>query len=147
MWEAAEADEEYKLASKVIADKVNMKEVMNMDKHAIRQFRRWAYRLSVIKNKNGTRLMLLDATRLVVPEALKEKLTVQAHVGHHGISKMCMDVAAKYFWPDYKTTIAEVCDSCAACQQHGRSQQAQPLRLVRPVFLERGPAHGIGGPL
>ena len=26
--------------------------------------------------------------------------------------------------------IAEVCDSCATCQQHGRSQQAQPLRLA-----------------
>ena len=71
MWEAAEADEEYKLAAKVIADKVKMKEVMKMDKHPIKQFRRWAYRLSLIKNKNGTRLMLLDATRLVVPEALQ----------------------------------------------------------------------------
>ena len=43
---------------------------------------------------------------------------------------MCMDVAAKYFWPHYKTTIAEVCASCASFQQHGRSQQAQPLRLA-----------------
>ena len=130
MWEAAEADEDYKLAAKVIADKVKMKEVMKMDKHPIKQFRKWAYRLSVIENKKGTRLMLLDATRLVVPEALREKLTVQAHVGHQGTNKMCMDVAAKYFWPHYKTAIAEVCDSCAACQQHGRSQQAQPLRLA-----------------
>ena len=130
LWEAAEADEEYKLAAKVIADKVKMKEVMKMDKHPIKQFRKWAYRLSVIENKKGTRLMLLDATRLVVPEALREQLTIQAHVGHQGTNKMCMDVAAKYFWPHYKTTIAEVCASCASCQQHGRSQQAQPLRLA-----------------
>ena len=130
LWEAAEADEEYSQAAKVIADKVKMKEVLNMDKHPIKQFRRWAYRLSVIVNKKGTRLLLLDATHIVVPEALREQLVIQAHVGPQGISKMCMDVAAKYFWPHYKTDIAEVCASCNLCQQHGRSQQAQPLHLV-----------------
>ena len=130
LWEAAEADEEYKLAAKIIADKVKIKEVMKMDKHPIKPFRKWAYRLSVIENKRGTRLMLLDATRLVVPEALREQLTIQAHVGHQGVNKMCMDMAAKYFWPSYKTTIAEVCASCDSCQQHSPSQQAQPLCLA-----------------
>ena len=78
----------------------------------------------MIENKKGTRLLLLDATRIVVPEALGEQLVIQAHIGHQGINKMCMDVAAKYFWPQYKTSIAEVCASCNSCQQHGRSQQA-----------------------
>ena len=112
LWEAAEADEEYSQAAKVIADKVKMKEVMKMDKHPIRQFRRWDYRLSVIENNKGTRLLLLYATRIVGPEALREQLVIQAHVGHQGTSKMCMDVAAKYFWPHYKTDIAETCASC-----------------------------------
>ena len=107
-----------------------MKEVMKMDKHPIKQFRRWAYRLSVIENKKGTRLMLLDATGIVVPETLREQLIIQAHIGHHGVNKMCMDVAEKYLWPQYKTGIAEVFASFNSCQQHGRSQQAQPLRLA-----------------
>ena len=119
LWEAAEADEEYSQAAKVIADKVKMKEVMKMDKHPIQQFRRWAYRLSVIESKKGPGLLLLDATRIVVPEALREQLVIQAHVGHQGISKICMDVAAKYCWPHYKTDIAETCASCNPCQQHG----------------------------
>ena len=54
LWEAAEADEDYKLTAKVIADKVKMKEVMTMDKHPIKQFRRWAYMLSIIETKKGT---------------------------------------------------------------------------------------------
>ena len=153
LWEAAEADEEYSRAAKVIADKVKMKEVMKMDKHPIKPFRRWAYRLSVIENKKGTRLLLLDATCIVVLEALREQLVIQAHVGHQGISKMCMDVAAKYFWPHYKTDIAETCASCNSFQQHGRSQQAQPLRrkthdFHRPqsLHLEGGQASSHGRP-
>ena len=63
LWEAAEADKDYQRAAKVIADKVKMKEVMSMDIHPIKQFRKWAYMLSIIENKKGTRLMLLDATR------------------------------------------------------------------------------------
>ena len=114
LWKAAEADEDYRRAAKVIADKVKMKEVMTMDKHPIKQFRRWAYRLSIIENKRGTRLMLLEATRVVVPEALRVSLLARTHVGHQGVSKMGWDIAAKYFWPMYKTEIAEVCASCMA---------------------------------
>ena len=44
LWEAAKADDDYRRAAKVIADKVKMKEVMTMDRHPIKQFRRWAYR-------------------------------------------------------------------------------------------------------
>ena len=130
LWEAAEADGDYQQAAKVIADKVKMKEVMSMDKHPIKEFRRWAYRLSIIQNKKGTRLMLLDATRLLVPESLREVLLDRAHAGHQGVTKMGWDVAAKYFWPGYKTDIAETCANCQSCQQHGRSQQAQPMRLA-----------------
>ena len=130
LWEADEADKDYELAAKVIADKVKMKEVMTKDKHPIKQFRSWAYRLLIIENKKGTRLLLLDATRVVVPEALRKSLLSRAYVGHQGVSKMGWDIAAKYLWPMYKTDIAEVCASCVACQQHGRSQQAQPQRLA-----------------
>ena len=56
----------------------------------------------IIENKKGTRLMLLDTTRVVVPEALRESLLAQAHVGHQGLSKMGWDIAAKYFWPKFK---------------------------------------------
>ena len=44
LWEAAKADKDYRRAAKAIADKVKMKEVMTMDRHPIKQFRRWAYR-------------------------------------------------------------------------------------------------------
>ena len=74
--------------------------------------------------------MLLDATRVMLPEALRESLLARALVGYQGVSKMCWDIAAKYFWPMFKTKIVEVCASCVACQQHGHSQQAQPQRLA-----------------
>ena len=80
--------------------------------------------------------MLLDATRIVVPEALKEQLLIQDHIGHQGVNKLCMDVAAKYFLPEYKTGIAEICASCLSCQQHGRSQQAN--RCVWPWNMSPG---------
>ena len=35
LWEAAEADEEFKLAEKILADKVKIKEVMKMDKQIV----------------------------------------------------------------------------------------------------------------
>ena len=128
--EAAEADEEYSQAAKVIADKVKMKEVMKMDKHPIKQFRRWAYRLSVIENKKGTRLLLLDATRIVVPEALREQLVIQAHIGHQGINKMCMDVAAKYFWPQYKPALQRFVP--AATHASSTARRNKPSRCVWP---------------
>ena len=59
--------------------------------------------------------MLLNATRIVVPEALREELLVQAHVGYQGVNKMY--IASKYFWPMYKTRIAEVRASCRSCQR------------------------------
>ena len=83
-------------------------EVMSMDKHPIKQFRKWTYRLSMIKNKKGTMLMLLDVTRILVLEALRKELLAR---GHQGITKICWDIAAKHLGSKYKTEIAEVCAS------------------------------------
>ena len=111
LWEAAEADKDYQRADKFIEEKVKMKEVMSMDKQPIKQFRQWTYRLSMIENKKGTRLMLLDATQILVLKALRKELLARGHVGHQENTKMCWDNSAKHFGPKYKAEIAEVCPS------------------------------------
>ena len=74
--------------------------------------------------------MLVDSTRILVPEGLREELLDRALVGHQGVNKTCWDIAEKYIWPDYKRQVAELCASCEACQRHGRSQKNQPMRLA-----------------
>ena len=47
--------------------------------------------------RESTRVMMMDSTRVVVPEALRQKPLEREHVAHQGINKTSLDIAAKYF--------------------------------------------------
>ena len=101
-------------------------DLKQMNKHPIQRYKTWWSRLSTIENRVGTRIMLIDFTRILVPEALRQKLLEREHVAHQGINKTSLDIAAKYFWPNYRDQVAKMCASCVACQRHGRSQPSEP---------------------
>ena len=52
--------------------------------------------MSVIE-KGKTMILLMDQTRIVVPQTLKKKLMGREHLAHPGITKMQKSLRAKYF--------------------------------------------------
>ena len=53
-------------------------------------------RMSVIE-KGKTMILLMDQTRIVVPQTLEKKLIGREHLAHPGITKMQNSLRAKYF--------------------------------------------------
>ena len=129
MWEAAAADEGYQLAAKAIAEKILIATLKTMKDHPVHAYKQWIYRLSILE-KDGVWLLLLDSTRLAVPEALRGKLLAREHMSHQRQNKTILTVAAKYIWQGYDRDIKEMCSTCEVCQKHGRSKQRQPGRLA-----------------
>ena len=55
-------------------------------------------RMSVIE-KGESMIMLMDQTRIVVPEAMRKRHMDRENLAHPGINKMLASLRAKYFWP------------------------------------------------
>ena len=97
MWAAADANEDYQKCAKIIADKGSKADMKSMNNHPIQAYKVWWSKLSTMEIKSGTRIMLLDSTRIVVPETMRQKVLEREHMAHQGINKTCLDIAAKYF--------------------------------------------------
>ena len=93
LWEAAKADKGYQKAAKLVADKVPVATMQTINGHKLP-----LYRLLVLK-KAGTRLLLLDSTRLVIRAAFRQTILRREYVTHQVVNKTPMSVAGKYIWP------------------------------------------------
>ena len=68
LWDSSGADQEYQATANMVVDKVKRSTVMS--KHPVMEYKRVIERLSVIKKK-GTMLMVIDYTRIIVPEKMR----------------------------------------------------------------------------
>ena len=105
-------------------------------------------RMSVIE-KGKSMILLMNQTRIVVPDAVRKRLMDREHLAHPGINKMLASLRAKYFWPGIEGDVKRVVEGCEPCQLHMNSQARDPHRLTlehvsRPMqaigvdFFERG---------
>ena len=73
-------------------------------------------------------ILLMDQTRIVIPNAVRKRLMDREHLAHPGIAKMQNSLRAKYFWPGIKADVRRIVEGCEACQLHMRSQARDPHR-------------------
>ena len=83
--------------------------------------------MSVIE-KGKSMILLMDQTRIVVPQTMRKRLMDREHLAHPGITKMQGSLRAKYFWPGIEADVRQVVEGCEACQLHMRSQARDPYR-------------------
>ncbi|XP_052131635.1 uncharacterized protein K02A2.6-like [Frankliniella occidentalis] len=65
--------------------------------------------------------LVLRGDRVVIPEALRERVLNSLHAAHHGMTRM-KDVAYSFvWWPGLHTQIVELVKTCPICQEHQRN--------------------------
>ena len=79
-------------------------------------------------SKVKTMILLMDQTRIVVPQSLRKKLMDREHLAHQVITKMQNSLRAKYLWPGFEGDVKRIVEACEACQLHMRSQARDPHR-------------------
>ena len=68
-------------------------------------------RMSVIE-KGGSMILLMDQTRIVVPQTMRKRLMDREHLAHPGVNKMQNSLRAKYFWPGIEADVRRIVESC-----------------------------------
>ena len=86
---------------------------------------------AVSDREEGTLLMLLDYTHIVVPERKRDEMLRKDHISHAGRSKMETSIQAKSYWPKYKEDV-----SYKPLYQ-ARESSLVPLRLLTVHFLQK----------
>ena len=84
-------------------------------------------RRSVIE-KGDTMIMLMDETRINVPQTMRRKLMEREHLTHSRINKMSAGIRAKYFWPGIEADVKRMVEACEPCQLYNRAQSREPHR-------------------
>ena len=135
--------------AKTVKQKTGEEVYKTLSKAAIKEYvGQGIERMSVIE-KGESMILLVDQTRIVVPEAVRKRLMDREHLAHPGINKMLASLRAKYFWPGIEGDVRRVVEGCEPCQMHMNSQARDPHRLTleyvsRPMqaigidFFERG---------
>ena len=98
MWKETRKVKAYQAVAKVVSDKVPKEMVRTMSKHPMKEYQSNMERLSVMEkliHKSWTRIMLMDYTRIVVPNAFREEVMRRKHYSHSGRKKMEESITAK----------------------------------------------------
>ena len=99
MWEAARLDKGYMSVAMTVKQKTGQEVYKTLSKAAIKEYvGQGIERISVIE-KGKSIIMLIDLTRIVVPQAMRKRLMDREHLAHPGVTKMQGSLRAKYFWP------------------------------------------------
>ena len=88
-------------------------------------------------------ILLMDQTRIVVPETIRKRLMNREPLAHPGINKMLAGLRAKYFWPGIKKDVRLVKEVCKPCEGHMNSQARDPHRLSLEYMSRPMQAIGI----
>ena len=142
-------DKGYMSVTRTVKQKTGEEVYKTLSKAAIKEYvGQGIERMSVLE-KGESMILLVDQTRIVVPEAVRKRLMDREHLAHPGINKMLASLRAKYFWPGIERDVRRVVEGCKPCQMHLNSQARDPHRLTleyvsRPMqavginFFERG---------
>ncbi|XP_059086973.1 uncharacterized protein K02A2.6-like [Tigriopus californicus] len=74
-----------------------------------------------------TNLLILQGHRIVVPPAARPNILQDLHRAHWGIRRTRALARSLSFWPGMNNDIEQIISSCATCQEHLPSQQAETL--------------------
>ena len=85
------------------------------------------HELSLLDDEEHT-LVLLDSTRVLVPEGARQKILQLLHLSHCGLTKTKQLAKQHYYWPGMMTQIEEVIRNCSACLTLLPSQAREPLK-------------------
>ena len=61
-------------------------------------------------------ILLMDQTRILVPQTMRKRLMDREHLAHPGISKIQNSLRAKYFWLGIEADVKRIVEACKACQ-------------------------------
>ena len=72
-------------------------------------------------------MVVLDSTRLVIPDNSQKAVLTKLHKAHSGISKAYATATQLYYWPGMKNCIKTFLSSCQICLKLAPSQARPPV--------------------
>lgn len=92
----------------------------------LRQYYGVSDRLAVIR---GTVTYTYDqgSIRLVIPEALRQRVSSNLHAGHQGVDGMLPRARQSVYWPGMEGDLQRQRDACVTCNAHSPPQAEEPL--------------------
>ena len=109
------------LTTAINQEYINLRDaVLNSDENIpdspfVQSYKRIWDRLSVSTENNN--LVLLDSSRIIVPQKAIKDIVKLLHQGHPGITKAQKLGSQLYYWPGMNNDIAQVVNNCESCQQ------------------------------
>lgn len=79
--------------------------------------------------------LLLRGTRIILPEALRQRAIQLAHEGHMGILKMKQRLRSKLWWPGMDADVEKYVKLCHPCELLQRDTPPEPVK--RSVLPEK----------
>ena len=71
--------------------------------------------------------LILKGCQVVIPRTQQQKVQKQLHTAHLGQEKTRLLAKETVYWPSINKDIIHTVEACTICQEHQRSQQAEPL--------------------
>ena len=75
--------------------------------------------------------VILRGTRILIPNALREKVLSLAHEGHQGIVKTKQRLREKAWWLKIDKDAERVCKQCHSCQVVSSPSIPEPLKMTK----------------
>ena len=82
--------------------------------------------------------LLFRGERLVVPEALRERVLRNAHEGHQGVMRTKQRLRERFWWPRLDAQVRDLLRTCEVCSQHDAHVRRERPPL-QPIPLPDGP--------
>ena len=91
-----------------------------------------------VEGEEKNKLVVLDDSKVVVPEPARRRILQLLHAAHGGITKTLVNARQLYYWPGMRNSITQMCADCPVCVQEQPSQQSQtlqPTHASRPMEM------------
>ena len=99
------------------------------------QFKTLMHRLS-LRQIEDILLVIIDSTRMVIPDSSKKTVLKELHKAHSGISKTYATATQLYYWPGMKNCIKTFLSSCKTCIKFAQSQARPQLTGTTPSAVK-----------
>ena len=101
--------------------------------HPARSYRQVWSQLSSL-TEEGKTLLIYDGSRIIVPKPARKEILRLLHLPHQGQVKTKKAAQLLYYWPGMNSDIANLVNSCEACQRLRPSIPNEPLVLSSSDF-------------
>ena len=95
------------------------------------QFKTLMHRLS-LPQIDDVLIVILDRTRMVIPDNSQKAVLKELHKAHSSISKTYANAVQLYYWPGMNNYIKTFLSSCKICIKHSPSQACPPVTGTAP---------------